>query len=246
MRIRIASLIASLLFVVSCENQTPFVFDKGDDPADMIAAVYRVEDGEGVICVGKLHSHHFRKLCNGDYPSVSPSGRFVAHNRSVRAGIQTVRVIEIQTGKVTTFNSIPEGTAPRPESFWSKDERLIAFHVNDFNGNRGRCVVSLTDGSFWRGTNAEFAYQYPNVFRSIVLDARRSVEGRLTIENFKDVGALFYHPSNEKMIRLTPEDMAVGNPPIWIERTGEALFVGSRVPPGEGGVGSAAIPKGAS
>lgn len=90
-------------------------------------------------------------------------------------------------------------------------------------------MVSMTDGSFWRGTDAEFHFKYSNAFNSTELGARRSTEGRLAIENFKHVGALFFRSDNGDSIRLTPEDMGVASAPIWIERTREALFVGRRV-----------------
>lgn len=220
-----------MLLAASCGKQAPAFGNLPGDPNDLTAAVFRFEDGKPVICIGKLHSHGFRKLCVGDYPQVSPSGKFVAYNQSLRAGIEPIEVIEIQTGKVRTFDSIPEDLHPYPESFWSRDETLIAFEVHDFTGNRVKCVVSMTDGSFWRGTDAEFNVRHAGAFNSTRIGARSSIEGRLAIENFKHVGALFFRSDKGESIRLTPEDMGVTSPPIWIERTREALFVGSRVCP---------------
>ena len=232
MKKRIANLLGLLLLAASCEKQATPVTDKPDDPSDLTIAMTGNEPGENTIKVGKLHSHHFRTLCAGDHAAVSPSGRFVAYNPPWNAktfSLSCVEVIEIQTGKVTRFDSIPTDLAPNPGSFWSKDETLIAFYIHDSNGNRSRCVVNMMDGSFWRGTNDEFAAKYLNVFGSTEINARQSVEGRLTIENFKRVGALFFHPTKGKATRLTPEDMAVAYPPIWIEKTGEVLFSGSYV-----------------
>jgi hypothetical protein len=216
--------------VASCEKKDLVLANLPEDPNDLTTAIFRIEDGKPIICIGKLHSHRFRKLCVGDYPRVSPSGKYVAYNQSLRTGIAPIKVIEVQTGKVRTFDSIPHDLSPWPESFWSKDESLIAFEVHDFEGNRVKCVVSMSDGSYWRGTDAEFRTKYPDAFNSISLDARRSVDGRLVVENFKHVGALFFQ-TGKGAVRLTPEDMAVTAPPIWIERTSEALFVGSRVVP---------------
>ena len=230
MKAKVFAIVATLL-AASCEKKDYALANLPEDPNDLTTAIFRFEEGKPVICIGKLHSGHFRKLCVGDYPRVSPSGRYVAYNQSLRTGIAPIKVIEVQTGKVRTFDSIPHDLQPWPESFWSKDESLIAFEVHDFDGNRVKCVVSMTDGSFWRGTDAEFRTKYPDAFNSINLNARRSVEGRLIIENFKRVGALFFQNGKGGMVRLTPEDMAVASPPIWIERTGEALFVGSHVVP---------------
>jgi hypothetical protein len=227
---KVFTIVATLL-VASCEKKDSSLANLPEDPNDLTTAIFRIEEGKPVICIGKLHSHRFRKLCVGDYPRVSPSGRYVAYNQSLPTGIAPIKVIEVQTGKVRTFDSIPHDLQPWPESFWSKDESLIAFEVHDFAGNRVKCVVSMADGSFWRGTGAEFRTNYPDAFNSINLNARRSVEGRLVIENFKHVGALFFQTGKGGMVRLTPEDMAVASPPIWIERTGEALFVGRRVVP---------------
>jgi hypothetical protein len=230
MRKRIANLIGLLLLAASCEKQTAPVANKPDDPSDLTIAMTGNEPGEDTIKVGKLHSHQFRKLCAGDNAAVSPSGRFVAyspHWNGKALPLPCVEVIEIQTGKVTRFDSIPKDLDPYPPSFWSKDEKLIAFYAS--NDSRNRCVVSMTDGSFWRGTKEEFAAKFSDIFGSTEINARHSVEGRLTIENFKRVGTLFFHPTNGKAIRLTPEDMAVAYPPIWIEQTGEALFSGAYV-----------------
>ena len=215
--------------LVSCDEPKSSYSALSERPEDPIVAVFAVEDGKGCIRAGKLRSGHFKKLCDGDYPSLSPSGKFLAYNQSTRNGIQAVRVIEIRTGKVTIFDSIPKDIAPWPESFWSKDEKLIAFHVHDFTGNRSRCVVSMEDGSFWRGTDLEFRDKHPDDFGVTTLGARASVEGRLEIRNLKHVGALFFRSGGGESIRLTPENMGVTGTPIWIEKTGEALFVGSRV-----------------
>lgn len=227
----VTCLMCTLLFAISCDDHTHSSGELSEDPQDLTVAVYQIEDGEGSIRVAKLHLKHFHKLCVGDYPSVSPSGRFVAYNQSLSTGIHPVRVIEIQTGEVRTFDSIPKDLAPWPESFWSRDESLIAFHVHDFTGNKSRCVVSMLDGSFWRGTDVEFHDKYQGHFGSTTLCARESGEGRLTIKNFNHVGALYFRADNGDSIRLTPEDMGVASPPIWIERTGEALFIGRRVRP---------------
>ena len=64
-------------------------------------------------------------------------------------------------------------------------------------------------------------------FPQMDIDSRQSIEGRLSIENYKYYGALFFHPPNGVPFRLTPEKMFVNSPPIWIGRTGEALFVGT-------------------
>lgn len=205
-----------------------------DDPSDETVAIFRFEDGKQVIYSGKLHSRRFKKLCSGDYPRVSPSGRWVAYNPIKDAShrnpaIQPIEVIEIQTGQVTTFGSIPRDLTPWPESVWSSDEKLITFQVHDFNGNRVRCVVNRLDGSYWRGTDAEFGAKYGTAFGPTEIDSRKSVDGRLSIENYKRVGALYLHSGKGKSIRLTPETMGVASTPIWIERTGEALFVGSYV-----------------
>jgi hypothetical protein len=231
MKSRIAALTGILLLAISCRSQRPATGDLPEDPSDPTIAVFRFEDGKPVIRAGRLHSGQFRKLSVGDYPSVSPGGGFVAYNRSLRTGIQPVEVIEIQSGIVRKFDSIPKDLAPWPESFWSKDETLIAFQVHDFTGNKDRCVVSMVDDSFWRGTDAEFRLKYPNAFKTTTLDARSSAEGRLTIENFKHVGALFFRADNGESIRLTPENMGVASSPIWLERTREALFVGRRANP---------------
>jgi hypothetical protein len=228
-KVKVFAIVAALL-AASCGKKDSALANLPDDPNDLTTAIFRFEDGKPVICIGNLHSHRFRTLCVGDYPRVSPSGRYVAFNQSLRTGIAPIKVIEVQTGKVRTFDSIPHDLRPWPESFWSKDESLIAFEVHDFEGNRVKCVVSMSDGSYWRGTDAEFRTKYPDAFNSINLNARRSVDGRLVVENFKHVGALFFQ-TGKGAVRLTPEDMAVTAPPIWIERTGEALFVGRRVVP---------------
>lgn len=226
--------ILSVFAFVSCEKPPRTGVEMPDDPSDETVAIFRFEDGKQVIYSGKLHSRRFKKICSGDYPRVSPSGRWVAYNPIKDAShrnpaIQPIEVIEIQTGQVTTFASIPRDLTPWPESVWSSDEKLITFQVHDFNGNRVRCVVNRLDGSYWRGTDAEFGAKYGTAFGPTELDARKSVDGRLSIENYKHVGALYLHSGNGKSIRLTPETMGVASTPIWIARTGEALFVGSYV-----------------
>jgi hypothetical protein len=145
--------------------------------------------------------------------------------------IQPVEVIEIQTGMVTSFPSIPRDLAPWPESFWSSNEKLVTFQVHDFDGNRNRSVVSMVDGSYWRGTDAEFDARYANAFGPTELQARHSAERRLFVENFQHVGALFFRPDKGNPIRVSAENMGVSSSPIWLERTREALFVGRRVSP---------------
>ena len=192
----------------SCGKPNRSVVEVADDPADETVAVFRFEDGKQVIYCGELHSRRLKKLCFGDYPSVSPSGRFVAYNPIADAShrhpaIQPIEVIEVQTGKLTSFPSIPRDLAPWPESFWSSDEALVAFQVHDFEGDRGRCVVSTVDGSYWRGTDAEFEARYAKAFGSTELQARHSAEGRLFVENFQHVGALYFRPDKGNPIRIS-------------------------------------------
>jgi hypothetical protein len=198
------------------------------DPKDETVAIFGFDHGKQVISSGKLHSHIFAELCSGSYPEVSPAGRYVAYNpdSNRNPAIQPINVVEISTGKTISFASIPTDLLPNPSSFWSKDEKSIAFKVHDFNGDRGYCVVKVTGGAYWRGSEAEFAGRFGDAFGPIELNARHSAEGRLTVENYGHVGALYFHPDTGEPIRLTPENMGVPSPPVWIERTGEALFVG--------------------
>ena len=225
--------ILSALLVASCEKPARSVADVPDDPSDETLAFLSSAPGENMIYWGKLHSHQFKKLCSGDNPSISPSGRFVAYNPPLYNSphpppkLAPIKVIAVETGNITSFDSIPRDLTPHPGCFWSSDEKLIAFPIYDWGGNRVRGVVSMVDGSFWQGTDAEFDAKYAKAFSSTEINARHSVEGRLSIENFKRVGALYFHPRAGKPIRLTPETMAVATTPIWIERTGEALFAGS-------------------
>jgi len=220
--------VVSALFLACCGKPKASSRRGPIDPNDQTVAIFGFDQGQQVISSGKLHSYVFAKLCNGDYPEVSPSGRFVAYNPTGNRNpaIQPVEVFDISTGKTLSFASIPTDLLPNPSSFWSKDERKLAFKVHDFNGNRDTCVVDIVDGAFWRGSEAEFAARFGDVFGPIELNARHSAEGRLTVENYGHVGALYFHPDNGTPIRLTPENMGVPFTPLWLERTREALFVG--------------------
>jgi hypothetical protein len=221
-------IVGSACLTAACGKLTSSLIQIPDNPKDETIAIFRIDREKQAIYSGKLHSHKFTEVCSGSYPEVSPSGRFIAYNPNGgrNPAIQPVQLIEISTAKIFAFTSIPADLLPNPGSFWSKDERRIAFKVHDFNGNREDGVVNVADGSYWRGTESEFDSRFADAFGPIVLNARQSTEGRLTIENFDHVGALYFHPENGVPIRLTPENMGVTSVPIWIERTREALFVG--------------------
>lgn len=175
----------------------------------------------------------YRNLGFGDYPAVSPSGKYVAYNPegdprfSQRPGIPPIIVKEVATGKEIRFASIPEETRPWPGSRWSADETLIAFEVHDFEGNRSQAVVSVEDGSFWRGTREEFRVRYASAFPEVSSPLSvQSVTGQPDYHGWA-ANAVFYHPDSGPPVRLTPENMWISSSlgtAVWIERTGEVVF----------------------
>jgi hypothetical protein len=225
---RIFVTILSALLVASCGKSVTTGGSGPTDPNDETVAIFGFDNGKQVISSGKLHSHVFIEICSGSYPEVSPSGRYLAYNPNGtrNPAIQPINVVEISTGKTISFASIPTDLLPNPSSFWSKDEKSIAFKVHDFGGDRDSCVVDVVGGNYWRGSEADFTARFGNTFGPIELNARHSPEGRLTVENYGHVGALYFHPDTGQPIRLTSENMGVPSPPIWIERTREVLFVG--------------------
>lgn len=201
-----------------------------DDPNDVTIAFFGFHDGKQTIHAGKLHSNNYRRLCIGAYPRVSHSGKFVARNpegdnRFKSRAIPPIVVTELATGKETSFASIPKDTAPWPGCVWSLDDSRIAFDVHDFEGNRSKALVSYQDGSFWHGTEAEFASQFGKHFQSSA--ARVSIEevpGERVPNGFR-ARALYFQKADGNRIRVTPATMWVADKALWIERTGEIVFL---------------------
>jgi transposase len=179
------------------------------------------------------------RIAVGDYPTVSPSGKYVAYNPCKSDGVgifeKFVHVVELKTGRTIVFDSIPKNTHIYPGSAWSSDEKLITFCVHDFDGSYGsRCIVSMVDGSFWRGTEDEFEIGYGRLFQCETESTQIFVEEMLSepkvgLDNpgcdceDRHANGLFYHLRTGLPIRLTRTDMLVDRA-VWIEPTREILF----------------------
>ena len=201
-----------------------------DDPNDVTIAFFGFQDGKQTIHAGKLHSNNYRRLCIGAYPSVSPSGRFVARNpegddRFKSRAIPPIVVTELATGKETSFASIPKGTAPWPGCVWSTDDSLISFDVHDFDGNRSKAVVSLADGSYWRGTEAAHGAKFGRFFSQPLSKISIAIIASEPVPLGFEARTLYYHKPDGSQIRITPATMWVAGKALWIERTGEVVFL---------------------
>lgn len=180
------------LLATGCTKTSPNVSVHSDDPNDEVIAFVASDPKDNGLSIsiysGKLHSGRFLKLCAGDNPRVSLSGKYIAfdppyvynpkgpNELPIRKPQQ---VIEIATGKLTPL--------------------------------------------------ADFQKLGLDRFSSVEINARQSLDGRVSIENYKKVGALYFHPDRGEPFRLTPDHMAVSSTPIWISRTGEVLFSAFRV-----------------
>lgn len=217
-------------FLASCDEKRSDKQMFPEDPNDVTVAFFGFHNGKQTIHAGKLHSRNYRELCIGDYPSVSHSGRLVARNpegdsRFKWRAIPPVVVTDITNGHEIVFKSIPSDTAPWPGSVWSTDDSLISFVVHDFDGNRSKAVVSLADGSYWRGTEAEHSTKFGRFFSPPLSKISISIVTSEPVPSGFEARTLYYHKPDGSRIRITPATMWVAGKALWIERTGEIVFL---------------------
>lgn len=130
-------LIASLL-LVACTAALA-------EPAQRKLAFER----EGVVFTANADGTGLKKITEGDWPDISPDGTKLVINTnepSEKTPVRYIAVVDLATGKKTTFKDIPSNNCATPR--WSPDGKTVAFHI--YADNDWHVGVVNADGTGFR------------------------------------------------------------------------------------------------
>lgn len=101
------------------------------------------------IYVKDLKTGLEKRVAKGSYPSISPDGRMVAYSVDNTSGsnmTREIRLVDLQTGKVTSFDSLKPYLCY--EAIWSPDGKRIAFAL--FKDSHWHVTVLDVDTGDWK------------------------------------------------------------------------------------------------